>query len=85
MKTGQIVCSIAGRDKNCFLAVVGEDNGFVLLCDGKKRPLSRPKRKNVKHITITAVCLTADSMSSNKALRRALNAYSAKVQLKEET
>lgn len=35
------------------MAVVGEENGKVLVADGKERPLSRPKRKNPKHLQKT--------------------------------
>ena len=47
---GQIVCSKAGRDKGYFMVVVEEGDGFVFVCDGKERPLERPKRKNIKHL-----------------------------------
>ena len=71
---GQIVCSKAGRDKNRFMVVVGSDDKFFYLCDGKERPLSRPKRKNVKHVAFTAKNLDENSYKTDKALRRSLAA-----------
>lgn len=71
---GQIVCSKAGRDKNRFMVVVGSDDKFVYLCDGKERPLSRPKRKNVKHVAFTVKNLDENSYKTDKALRRSLAA-----------
>lgn len=50
---GSVVISKAGRDKGYFMAVVGEEDGKVLVADGKERPLSRPKRKNPKHLQKT--------------------------------
>ena len=72
METVKVVLSIAGRDKGHLLAVIGEDDGYCLLADGKERPLSNPKRKNVRHIAFTACCLQQVDILSNKSLRRAL-------------
>ena len=60
-QVGDVVCSKAGRDEGTFLVVVGIEGGYPLLCDGKQRPLERPKRKNPLH-----------PMETNRALRRAL-------------
>lgn len=75
MEKGRIVCSLAGRDQNRLLAVIGEEDGYFLLCDGKERPLSRPKRKNPRHLSLTAGLLTEAQMSTNRALRRALRRF----------
>ena len=77
MNRGQIVCSIAGRDKGSFLVVIEEREDTLLLCDGKARPLQRPKLKNKKHVLITQDCIAQDRLSGNKSLRRALNFYAA--------
>jgi hypothetical protein len=44
--------SSAGHDRGKLYAVVGEGPGYVQLCDGKVRPLDRPKKKNVKHVQL---------------------------------
>ena len=72
---GRIVCSKAGRDKDYFMVVVAEDDRFVYVCDGKERPLERPKRKNLKHLNITTQILDEDSYKTNKHLRKALAVY----------
>lgn len=69
---GQIVCSKSGRDKGYFLVVLKEDEKYCYVCDGKERPLSRPKRKNPKHLVFTNTVLEKDSFSTDKQLRRAL-------------
>ena len=69
---GSVVCSKAGRDKGNLLCVVGESNEFLLLADGKERPLERPKLKKKKHVAVTAYRLDEQQMSANKALKRAL-------------
>lgn len=69
---GQVVCSKAGRDKGYFMVVVEEKDGFVFVSDGKERPLERPKRKNIKHISFTNTVLENNSFVTNKQLRKAL-------------
>ena len=72
---GQIVCSKAGRDKGYFMVVVKESEGVVFVCDGKERPLERPKLKNPKHLCFTNTVLSAESFRTNKSLRKALAIY----------
>ena len=72
---GQIVCSKNGRDKGYFLVTVKEEDSFVFVCDGKERPLERPKRKNVKHLSFTNTVLSEDSFKTNKSLKKALAVY----------
>ena len=72
MEKVQVVFSTAGRDKGHLLAVIGEKDGYYLLVDGKERPLSRPKLKNVRHIAFTACSLEQVDIRSNKSLRCAL-------------
>lgn len=77
---GSIVRSRAGRDKGNYFVVTAIEDNAVLICDGKERPLERPKRKNLKHIAVTTAVLGADDMANNRALRRALRSYSQKNQ-----
>ena len=81
---GQIVCSKAGRDKGRFMVAVFEENGSVFVCDGKERPLQRPKRKNVKHIAFTSTVLPENSYKTNKSLKKALADYRERGEIKEE-
>ena len=55
--------------------VVKEEDGFLYVCDGKERPLERPKRKNPKHLALTNTVLGKSSYSTDKSLRRALAVY----------
>jgi ribosomal protein L14E/L6E/L27E len=47
---GQLVKSLAGRDKDQHYLVVGFAENRVLLSDGRCRPLNRVKKKNSKHL-----------------------------------
>jgi ribosomal protein L14E/L6E/L27E len=73
-KTGQIVISKAGRDKGSPLVVTGFDGNSVLVCDGKARPLERPKKKNPRHLQATSGVLSPDAAATNRQLKRALSA-----------
>ena len=71
-KRGQVVLSAAGRDKGALLAVTATTEEGVLVCDGKARPLERPKRKNPRHLLPTAQTLEEPAMATNRSLKRAL-------------
>ena len=68
---GSVVVSKAGRDKGYLLAVVGIEKDFVLVADGKERPLERPKRKNPKHLAKTEITVSLENIT-NRGLRKAL-------------
>ena len=50
ISVGDIVQSLAGRDKNVYFLVLSVDGEHVTLSDGKKRKVDSPKRKKLKHI-----------------------------------
>ncbi|MGL4607939.1 MAG: KOW domain-containing RNA-binding protein [Eubacteriaceae bacterium] len=51
---GQVVCSTAGRDKGHFMVVLEVlDENFALVCNGKIRKVSHPKKKKIKHLAKT--------------------------------
>ena len=78
LKEGSIVRSTAGRDKDRLLVVVAAEDRAVLVCDGKERPLERPKRKNPRHVEDTGFAL-GQNAESNRALRKALSAVAQSV------
>lgn len=57
------------------MVVLKEEDGFLFVCDGKERPLERPKRKNAKHLCFTNTVLEENSYETNKQLRKALAVY----------
>ncbi|MGM0652060.1 MAG: KOW domain-containing RNA-binding protein [Bacillota bacterium] len=51
LKPGQLVRSLAGRDKGKHYLVLEKlDHKHVLLVDGRSRPIARPKKKNIVHL-----------------------------------
>lgn len=49
---GKFATSKAGHDKNTVYVIVACDNECVYLCDGRLKTISKPKKKNMKHIQI---------------------------------
>lgn len=48
---GRLVTSIAGRDRGQpYLVCAVQNDGFVLVVNGEKRSVDRPKRKNPRHL-----------------------------------
>ena len=72
LKRGQVVKSRAGRDKDSYMAVLELDPPWVVLADGKKRPVERPKRKKFMHISPTLIVLSEEALATNRKLRAAL-------------
>ncbi|MCL2022878.1 MAG: KOW domain-containing RNA-binding protein [Oscillospiraceae bacterium] len=70
---GDVVRSIAGRDTGRLLVVIGVEGERVVVIDGKERIISRPKRKNLRHIVKTGKTLSEEMLRFNNPLRKALN------------
>ncbi len=50
---GNAVYSRAGRDKGELFIVLKVEGDYVYLADGKKRRVSNPKKKKIKHLNRT--------------------------------
>lgn len=68
----QTVISGSGRDGGSLLTVVAVDDEYVYVCDGKRRPLDNPKRKNPVHLVSLDERLNDEAFRSDRALRKAL-------------
>ncbi len=64
---GQLVVSAAGRDRGRYYIVARIlDDTTVAVTDGAYRPVSNPKKKNVRHLMMTR---TVNSSLREKLLR----------------
>lgn len=53
VRLGQLVTSVAGRDRGRqYIVVRVVDERFVDVADGSLRLVSKPKRKNLRHLMI---------------------------------
>ncbi len=73
LTTGSVVRAKAGRDKDNFFVVVKLETGFAYICDGKRRKLENPKKKNVIHLEVTNT--VTESMDTNRKIRKFLSEY----------
>ena len=72
-KLGAVAISRAGHDKGDRLAVVRLEGGYALVCDGKSRPLSKPKLKNLRHLAATGAVI--ELPDTDKKLRKLLREH----------
>ena len=42
--------SMSGHDRNQYYLIIKKDDEFVYLVNGTTKPLTKPKKKNRKHI-----------------------------------
>lgn len=79
-----LVRSLAGHDKGEIFCVVGEEAPYLLLCDGKRRRQSAPKRKKEMHTCAVAFDhptlqkIVRREPVTDKEIRRAIAAFRAK-------
>ncbi|MDK2564932.1 KOW domain-containing RNA-binding protein [Romboutsia sedimentorum] len=53
LSVGQVVKATSGKEKDkLFFIIKVVDHQYVLIADGKKRKLGKPKLKKVKHLEI---------------------------------
>lgn len=58
LRLGDVVCSLAGRDRGQYYVVVGIiDDRFVQVADGYRRKVASPKKKNVRHLRPQGVAM----------------------------
>ncbi len=69
---GSVVLATAGRDAGGLYVVLERTEKECLLADGKKRRLSHPKRKNLRHVRATAQRLEPQQYAADRRLRCAL-------------
>jgi hypothetical protein len=94
--TGWIVRAEAGRDKNGIFCVVGVDREQtrLLLADGKRRRVAKPKQKKLRHVRLLTDGqhpfdhpairkLKQGEPVSDRELRRALAAFKEGITLGE--
>ena len=76
---GALVVSSTGSDKGRVLAVTGISDSYLILADGRKRRLEKPKQKKEKHVKLLdkslsdkAVDLLRQGAMTNKLLYRSI-------------
>ncbi len=82
MTQGYMVEALAGREKGELFCVLGQEEGYLLLANGKGRGVQNPKRKKVKHAQWvqpfshpTLDKLARGEEVTNKEVRKVLASY----------
>ena len=82
-----VVVSTAGRDQGSLYYVISTDEMFLMLVNGKDRPLDKPKRKKLRHVqkvlrseTRVAAKLASGDKVLNSELRRDLAYFAREMQ-----
>ncbi len=81
---GLVVRSAAGRDKDGFFTVLEANAQYAVICDGKRRSLSHPKKKKHKHLFATKTVLPEGSMQTNREIRCALKGFNTESRFPQE-
>ncbi len=71
LQKGSVVRANAGRDCGRLFTVVSADETYCFIADGKSRKLAAPKRKNIKHISLTGGMIELNDITDKK-LRKLL-------------
>jgi len=84
MNIADIVISVNGRDAGKRFIVIGTDDEYSLIANGKNRRYEKPKRKKNKHLkfedkaeSFIAEKLTEGGKLTNNEIRRFLAEYTA--------
>lgn len=72
---GLVVRAKAGRDKGNFFVIVQIDGNYAYICDGKRRKLSKPKKKKFIHLSITKTKFKKSEIQTDKSIKSSLKLF----------
>lgn len=72
MKAGELVRSLAGRDKGRLYIVLRTEGDFAYVTDGKRHLMSEPKKKRLKHIASEGAEAELSSLECDAHVRKAI-------------
>ena len=76
MERGTVVIALAGKEKGGVYVVTRVlDSRYVLIADGRRRPIENPKKKNIAHLKRTNTVI--GEISTNRQLRVFINSFRA--------
>ena len=74
IQKGSVVRALAGRDKDGFFVVLGVEDSYALIADGKRRRIQSPKRKKLIHLAPTNTVYQG-STETNPQIRKAIREF----------
>ena len=85
---GEFARSLSGHDKGRVYVIIEEHEDYLMLSDGKRRPLEKLKRKNVRHVETVKKHLYNEELINrlengetlkNEEIKRAVKLYSGAI------
>lgn len=81
---GQVVRSKAGHDKGDYQVIIAVELPYLILCDGKRRRLEKPKRKKAIHVGPANTVLHEDQMKTNRQIKKAIRLFQEKTPMEPD-
>lgn len=80
-EAGMLAWSRAGHDKDRLYVIVRTQGEYAYLCDGRLRPLEKPKKKKLRHIQVIRqipkeLQETAVEEMKNEEIRKVIRRFS---------
>lgn len=72
---GMVVKSNAGHDKGLYFVVVGQRDNMLLIADGKRRRVLKPKLKKPRHLIFTNAFLQEGEYQTNRNIKKGLRSF----------
>ena len=77
--------SMSGHDRNQYYLIQKKDEEFAYLVNGVTKPLSKPKKKNLKHVQIIKklpqeVLQILETEQTDIAIKKAIKVYEQMLQ-----
>jgi len=66
IEKGTVVKATAGKECERLFVVIEADEKFAYIADGRKRKLSNPKKKNLKHLRFTNDIIEMNDITDKK-------------------
>ena len=74
IEIGMLAKSKAGHDKNKIFVIIGIEEEYVFLADGKNRLICQPKKKKIKHIQLIKEKYDVEA-ADDAAIRKILKSF----------
>ncbi len=75
---GRLARSLAGHDKDRVYVILSEDGPWLLLSDGRLRPLEKPKKKKKMHVQLMGATPLLEAFREGKAVTNEAVRYAIK-------
>ncbi len=72
---GLVVRSLSGHDKGGYFVILEHDSRFAVICDGRRRKLEKPKKKNLIHLAATNTIAEEGSIMTDRGIRKLLSPF----------